>query len=95
MLTCQTWILDCKPTRAETFQRVYRFVAHCERLGIPNPYSMDELFSADERWKKLHRNAVPSLIELMDNNFEIDEKSKVKSFIKAESNVLEEGDFGF
>lgn len=95
MLITQTWFLDCLPSQEEIYHRVFRFAQHCSKLDIPNPYSADELYKADERWKKLHRNAVPSLIELMDHNVEIDEKKNIKNFIKLESHVLEEGDFAF
>ncbi len=94
MLISQTWTLDCEPSREETYQRVFRFVDHCNKLGIPNPYSFDEIFKADERWKKLHKNAVPSIMQLMKNNIEFDERKKVKKFLTLR-NAVEEGDFGF
>jgi radical SAM superfamily enzyme YgiQ (UPF0313 family) len=95
MLIIQTWVLDCYPPRQEIYRRVYRFEEHCKKLGIPNPYSADELFKADERWKKLHRNAVPSLMDLANNNFDIDERKKVKQMIAVKSHYQEEGDFDF
>ncbi|MCP4150746.1 MAG: radical SAM protein, partial [bacterium] len=51
MLKYRTWLLDGEPTREETYRRVNRFVQHCKKLGIPNPYSSREIYEADERWK--------------------------------------------
>lgn len=64
MLILQSWTLNCTPTREEIYKRVNRFVKHCSKLEIPNPYTLYEIYNADKRWKKLHRNAVPSLVEL-------------------------------
>lgn len=65
LLITQTWFLNTKPTREEIYDRVCRFEEHCAKHNIPNPYSLREIFLADERWKELHENAVPSLIELI------------------------------
>lgn len=64
MLMTRTWTLDCEPSREEIYERLYRFVRHCNKLGIPNPYSVGDLIKADERWTKLQKNAVPSILEL-------------------------------
>ncbi|MCP4156922.1 MAG: B12-binding domain-containing radical SAM protein, partial [bacterium] len=64
MLMNQTWIIDCEPRREVTFRRINRFVQHCKKLGIPNPYTIHEIYQADERWKTLHKTAVPSVAEL-------------------------------
>jgi radical SAM superfamily enzyme YgiQ (UPF0313 family) len=95
LLLSQTWILDTEPSREEIFKRVFRFVQHCNKLGIPNPYTADELYKADERWKKLHKNAVPSLIELADNTFHMDERKQVKMLSSLQPMEQEDGDFGF
>jgi hypothetical protein len=95
MLGSQTWILDCEPSREEIYQRVFRFVRHCNKLGIPNPYTADELYKADERWKKLHKNAVPSLIELKNNTNIIDEGKKTRSLKTLKNHQKEDGDFAF
>ena len=63
-LMLQTWYLDCSPSREEVFDRMRRFQKHCEDLNIPNPYFLYEFHKADERWKILHDQAVPSLAEL-------------------------------
>jgi radical SAM superfamily enzyme YgiQ (UPF0313 family) len=77
MLMLQTWILDGEPSREETYRRVRQFTAHCEKLGIPNPYSMHEIYEADERWQKLHSNAVPPLIEFKNSGQWLDECRQV------------------
>lgn len=64
MLITQTWILNTTPSRAEVYDRMCRFEKHCTRLGVPNPYSLMDIYMADERWKALHENAVPSLMSL-------------------------------
>jgi len=66
-LVSQTWIMDVEPYRDEVFDRVCRFVQHCDKLGIPNPYSVSDIYNADERWKILHKNAVPSVMDLNTN----------------------------
>lgn len=64
MLLTRTWGLDCAPARDEIYERVFRFVERCDKLGIPNTYTIGDIVKADERWKKLHENAVPSVLEL-------------------------------
>jgi hypothetical protein len=62
IIILQAWQLDCPPSRQEKYSRVNRFLEHCNKLGIPNPYSLDQIYHADERWIKLHKNAVPPII---------------------------------
>lgn len=64
------WELDIEPKRDVIFERMHRFINHCKKLGIPNPYSSYEIWDADSRWKKLHKNAVPAfeLISTQDTN---------------------------
>jgi radical SAM superfamily enzyme YgiQ (UPF0313 family) len=95
MLISQTWTLDIEPQREEVYQRMNRFVQHCKKLGIPNPYSIQEIFQADERWKKLHKNAVPSIAELRDMDVYIDESKEIKNFLPARKSKPDEGDFIF
>lgn len=90
-----TWVLDGIPSREESYGRVARFVEHCEKLGIPNPYFLHEIQAADKRWKELHKNAVPSLIELQDKNHYIDECKYIKKLSLAADNQPEEIDFSF
>jgi radical SAM superfamily enzyme YgiQ (UPF0313 family) len=92
-LITQTWTLDIEPQREEVYRRVSRFVQHCDKLGIPNPYSIREIYEADERWKKLHKNAVPSIAEIRDNNYYVDECKKLDDVQFAQSHMEEGGDF--
>ena len=95
MLITETWILDAEPSREVAYSRLNRFVRHCTQLGIPNPYSLKELHKADQRWKELHKNAVPLLVELKNSNIYIDERRNVKEFITANQTVLENEGFDF
>lgn len=95
MLISQTWILDCNPSREEMYKRVNRFVEHCNKLGIPNPYSMLEINRADKRWGELHKNAVPPLVELINRGSYVDDSKKVKHFLTARNDISENSDFDF
>lgn len=90
MLITDTWILDCEPKREEIFNRINRFIEHCLKLGIPNPYSLNDIYKADERWKKLHKNAVPSVIDLQNKKMYITECRNIKELTFAE-NKLDDG----
>jgi radical SAM superfamily enzyme YgiQ (UPF0313 family) len=99
MLMLQTWILDTPPSREETYDRVNRFTAHCRALEIPNPYSLRDIYRADERWKKLHANAVPPLAEFLDAKNKgitpIDENKRVKKIVLSQTIPEITGDWGF
>jgi radical SAM superfamily enzyme YgiQ (UPF0313 family) len=95
MLLIQSWTLDTHPSRKETYDRVCRFVQHCDNLGIPNPYSIRDIYEADRRWKKLHKNAVPALVELTDFNNYVDECKQVKEISLLRNTIQEDGDFDF
>lgn len=101
MLLFQTWLLDCDPPRETIYKRMNRFVQHCEKLGIPNPYSMHDIYRADERWKKLHKNAVPPVVEFKNSGTYIDENKHVKNINYAKISNSEDNlqreymDFGF
>ncbi len=75
-LWIQTWILD-DPDRKLTYNRVFEFSEHCKKAGIPNPYSLNEIQAADDRWHDLHVNAVPKFIDLRSNNVPFEEKANV------------------
>jgi radical SAM superfamily enzyme YgiQ (UPF0313 family) len=62
ILVNQKWSLDCYPFRDEIFERISRFSNHCKELGIPNTYNLHDIYMADNRWEKLHSNAVPALL---------------------------------
>lgn len=93
MLISQTWRLDAEPPREETLQRVNRFIHHCRKLGIPNPYLLDDIHAADQRWKKLHKNAVPTLMQLRDKKNYIDESKSVKELTFADNLLQEDSDW--
>jgi hypothetical protein len=65
MLLLPTWVLNIDPLPEERYRRMKRFTQHCERLGIPNPYSMGDIYQADKRWQRLHPNAVPSVNDFL------------------------------
>lgn len=95
MLIVQSWAIDCEPSGEEAYRRLLRFVNHCNRLEIPNPYSLKEIYEAEKRWKKLHKNAVPALAELKDDDIYINETKDVKELLIAQNSFPNEGDFGF
>jgi hypothetical protein len=64
----QTQYLEIEPSQEENNRRLNRFVRHCNHLGIPNPYSLADIYNADERWQRLHPNAVPPLVEFYNKN---------------------------
>lgn len=76
-LLFDTWTLDLPPLREERYERLQRFTQHCRHLGIPNPYTGQELYAADERWAALHRNAVPGIWEFEDHGARITEAKHV------------------
>jgi hypothetical protein len=74
LLVLQTWYLaDSSPGREEIYRRMARFVEHCRQLGIPNPYSWQEIHRADQRWQKLHPMAVPPLVSFQEAGTIVDE----------------------
>ena len=95
MLIIQTWIVDGEPSREETYRRIARFVEHCKKMGIPNPYSLHEIHNADKRWERLHKNAVPPLAHFKKNDAYINECRDVKKIIYLHSSLQNDGDFGF
>jgi hypothetical protein len=95
ILVFKHWTLDYPPIREVTFNRVFRFTEHCKKLGIPNPYSYNEHVHADKRWQRLHRNAVPPIIDLMSLKSHIDENKNIKIGIISEKKQRVEIDFNF
>jgi radical SAM superfamily enzyme YgiQ (UPF0313 family) len=93
MLVSQTWRLDCEPSWQETNQRVNRFMEHCQRLGLPSNYSLEDVNAADQRWKKLQPNAVPPLVELQDKNTYIDENKHVEKLYAAVNPIQEDSNW--
>lgn len=84
-----------EPSREVTFKRVHRFEAHCRKLGIPNPYSYDQHVKADERWRRLHENAVPPLLDFMAKGKYIDENFAIKNVTYAKNKRIDDCDFDF
>ncbi len=74
----RSWVVDGDPKREVIYDRVRRFMEHCTRLGVPNPYTLRDIYLADERWKQLHRNAVPMISKFSPKNF-IEENKSVES----------------
>jgi radical SAM superfamily enzyme YgiQ (UPF0313 family) len=95
MVILPTYILDGQSSREENYGRMRRFAEWITRLGIPNPYSLHDIYQADERWKKLYKNAVPSLLELRDKDSCIDECKTVNKYSAAQNILQEELNFGF
>jgi radical SAM superfamily enzyme YgiQ (UPF0313 family) len=99
MLLLQTWVLDTPPSREETYRRLNRFLDHCKSLGIPNPYTLREIYRADERWKRLHSNAPPSLTDFLaaknSGTMTIDENKHVEKIVRGQNIPRIEGDWGF
>ena len=89
LLLLRTWAPGSRPSREETYERMNRFVRHCRVLGIPNPYSMQEIYDADERWRKLQKNAVPPLVDFKNRDGYIDECKGVREMFSL-SNPLDE-----
>jgi hypothetical protein len=98
MLMVQSWVLDCDPPGEEVYERLIRFTRHCQHLGIHNPYSMHEISRADEHWKKMHKNAVPSLLELVqarENGTYIPECRNIKKIAFGKNILIEDNGWGF
>lgn len=93
MLITRTWILDEEPSRETAYNRINRFVRHCKKLGIPNPYSLNDVYQADERWGKLHKNAVPSVVELKNKDIYVNENRYVKDLSFAENKIKDDVDW--
>jgi len=95
MLLVQTWILAVKPTREESYNRLNRFTQHLKKLHIPNIYTSQDIYQADERWQRLHQNAVPPLVAFTDNNGTITENKNVQALTIVDETDWEEPEFGF
>jgi radical SAM superfamily enzyme YgiQ (UPF0313 family) len=95
LLLLQTWMVNCEPNREEIHRRMWRFVRHCDNLGIPNPYSLRDIYKADERWRKLHRNAVPPLVDFKNPDIHIDENKQLTQLLSASNVPQDDGDFVF
>ena len=96
MLILEKRELDCEPYREERYRRIARFTQHIKKLGVPNPYSWQDIVKADERWKNLQKNAVPPLVEFKNIEKYIDENKYVKKQFPAKNMIREDdGNWGF
>ena len=95
LLIYQTWIVNGSPSREEMYRRVNRFVRHCKRLGISLPWSLHDVNKSDNRWKRLHKNAVPSVLELSKKGIYINECRDVKQYLAAQDTIEDDGEFDF
>lgn len=93
MLVFDSWTLDLDPLREVAYERMQRFVNHCKKLGIPNPYTLKETFDADRRWKKLHKFAVPPMDEFDAKASLV--RDNVEERLFAQSKDRDDGDFEF
>lgn len=95
MLILRQWLLDLEPSREERYRRVNRFVEHVTKLGIPDIFSLQDLYQADERWRKLHKNAVPPLVEFKREGIYIDENKHIRQASSVENALEHDGNWGF
>jgi hypothetical protein len=95
MLIFEEWTLNLEPSRQVVYDRVNRFIRHCKKLGIPNPYSAFESFEADKRWQKLQKNAVPPLEHFVGENSYVDENKYIKAISLAVDTRKNNPDFNF
>jgi radical SAM superfamily enzyme YgiQ (UPF0313 family) len=95
MLIVRSWVLNLEPSREVIYSRISRFIEHCNKLGIPNPYSLYDIYKADERWQKLYKNAVPSLVDFKKRDSYINDTDKVEEVFLMQNTLEEDGDFGF
>ena len=95
LLMAKTYALNAQPDRREIYRRQCLFRQHCIRLGIPNPYSVREIVEADQRWRRLHQNAVPPLLTLNKDGGNNGEVREVKQFLPLDKPEPEDVDFCF
>ncbi|MGD2090926.1 MAG: radical SAM protein [Candidatus Aminicenantes bacterium] len=95
MLLLETRVIRGEPSKRIMNERLFRFLEHCERLDIPNIYTIKEIKQADERWQSLHKNAVPSVIDFFERNQYIDECKQVKKIKVAQNTLQSNMDFCF
>lgn len=94
MLWANTWTLNTSPSREEIYDRLCRFKDHCRKLDITNLDSLTEIYNSDERWKNLHKNAVPSFIEINDEQYR-DEHKHVTHLLNTQNTQLQQEDVDF
>lgn len=95
MLIFKEWTLNLDPPRETIIQRINRFVSHCRTLGIPNPYSTLESDQADKRWKSLHQNAVPPLLDFVGEKSFVNESRNIQPLSLVADTRKSDPDFTF
>lgn len=93
MLICQYYNLAIEPSRKEVIDRMQRFEMHCKTLGIPNPYSLQEIHLADDRWQRLHQNAVPPLVAFKDKKQKVTENLNIEQPTMATQSIPDDDDW--
>jgi len=97
MLMIEKRVLDIEPNSKVIYERMNRFVELCKRTGIPNVSSLNDIYKADERWKSLHKNSVPSVLEIKDLGVEVIDDSRFSEEIReVKLNIdIDDVDFDF
>jgi len=95
LLILETRIIRDIPSREEMQERMFRFLSHCREIEVPNLYTLRDFNAADERWKKLHKNATPQLVALMDRRAVIDEHKRVIPLNFAQNTLSDSADIDF
>ncbi|PWV46105.1 radical SAM protein [Chitinophaga sp. S165] len=88
LIFSKTWTLDVYPVREIAYERANRFVEFVEKLGIYNPYKLEDIRKADERWAALHKNAVPSMLEIQHGKIPLSEKRSIAEYKMADTSDL-------
>ena len=94
MLLVKTWTLNAEPSHEEIYDRLCRFKDHCRKLNITNLDSVSEIYNSDVRWKNLHKNAVPSFVELNDERW-VDEHRNVRHLLNTRNTAAANEDVDF
>lgn len=95
MLLTQTWIMDKEPKREEIYRRMFRFTRFIREMGIPNPYTLQDIYNADKRWKQLHKNAVPPMVDMRNREKYINENKTIRETEPITKTLQHDGNWGF
>lgn len=95
MLMLQQWQLNLEPNREVRYNRVARFVDHITRLGIPDINRLQDIHKADLRWKRLHKNAVPPMLDFDRGAVYIDENKRLRELQKVQHSLKHDDNWGF
>ena len=95
MLLLQQWLLDLEPSREIRYNRVARFVDHINMLGIPDINRLQDIHNADIRWKRLHKNSVPPILDFDRGSVYIDENKRLREFQKVRHKLEHDNQWGF